>query len=68
MWVGMALLCQGSALPRWLVRACALRKLFLEGVSFHRIIPPFGVVTGFESPNVSSRLPRWREVVMCANQ
>ena len=25
-----------------------------EGVSFHRIMPPFGVVTGFQSPDVSS--------------
>ena len=42
--------------------------LFLEGVSPHWIEPPFGVVTGCESPDISSHLPRWREVVVFVNE
>ena len=46
----VALLCLGTSLPRWLVRAFALRKLFLEGVSFYMTIQTFGVVTDCSSP------------------
>ena len=35
-----------------------------EGVSFHRIKPPVGVVTGCQSPDVTFHLPRWCEVVV----
>ena len=39
----------------------------LEGVSSHRVKPPFGVVTGCQSLDVSSYLHRRREVVVLAN-
>ena len=49
------------------IRSPVLLPERLTLVSFCRIRPLFGVVSGCQSPAVSSHLPRWCEIVVFAN-